>query len=541
MTGGSARLAPVLRSPVTPLAVAFGVCAAGIALQWSVPFNHDVGWLLVATRQMLGGATLYVDAFVDVNPPLVLVLLAPAILAADALGVSEIATARITTHLLGAGTLWLSNRVLRTVYDDTERGARYACVAVLAFVTFIWPGARLEGRPGADFGQREHWLLMLLLPYLIATLARWRGARPSTPLLVVVGLLAGLGVGLKPPYLMAIGALEQALVVRSRSLRALARPELAALLSTFAAYLVALWLLTPAYFEIAVPLGLRTYWAYQKPVAELVAGVDVGLFAAGLLVVIALRRPGPARELSRLAFVIGVGCYAAYLVGGTRWPYHLLPYRSLMLVTLACPLVALVEGTARGSARISVSQRALLFGGVATAAFLAMLVLPLGIGSTLRHGDPSRGLRPAGIQKRLAAAIERDAPGGTVWFLASSVRPAFPVVNYTGAAWTSRFSCLWPLPAVIRSRARPADVPARIAPEELEAVERDFVAAVIEDFEARPPDLVFVDTAWLKQAFGDVPFDFPTYLGEYPEFARQWSHYERLRKLGKFDLYRRRP
>src|SRR6185437_7942529 len=65
------------------------VCViAGAVFYANGELHHDPSFLLVATRRWLDGATLYRD-IVEINPPLIFYLTAPAVLISNLLRVSD--------------------------------------------------------------------------------------------------------------------------------------------------------------------------------------------------------------------------------------------------------------------------------------------------------------------------------------------------------------------------------------------------------------------------------------------------------------------
>ncbi len=163
---------PTRRTRGTPggEGVILALVAAGFVLG-AVPvflgiLNHDVAWLLHAAARVLAGDRLYVDV-ADNDPPLIVWLsLAPVLLARTA-GLSEILVVRILVILLVACSLALSQAIVRRTWPErpTFRGM------VLVLAMFV-----LMPLSGYEFGEREHLLFALILPYLLMA----SGARPES-------------------------------------------------------------------------------------------------------------------------------------------------------------------------------------------------------------------------------------------------------------------------------------------------------------------------------------------------------------------------
>jgi hypothetical protein len=278
-----------------------------------------------------------------------------------------------------------------------------------------------------------------------------------------------------------------------------------------------------------VPLALDTYWAYQKPLASLVGGLDLAVLAAAALAAFAARRREGVSEWCAGFAVASASGYLAFLLGGTDWPYHALPFRSF---ALACVAGVGLSVAARARAAAPSRLRALAAFAVAAAlCVLAVRLLPWNIGRTLRDGDAWRQFS-VGIWQELLA---QHAPGGALLSLSSALPPAFPLVNYAGVEWSSRYSCQWMLPALVRARAGRAARP--LAPERIDAIERSVLDALVADLEAMPPALVLVDVRPHKPAFAGLPFEYLRYFSRDARFRRIWSAYRRAGTLAGYDYY----
>ena len=95
---------------------------------------------------------------------------------------------------------------------------------------------RASGGIRYDFGQREHIMAVLLLPYLFSVARRVDGRRLGNFEGVVLGIVGAVGFSLKPQYLTIAFCVEALLIYRTRELRHLLRPELLALALSGIAY-----------------------------------------------------------------------------------------------------------------------------------------------------------------------------------------------------------------------------------------------------------------------------------------------------------------
>lgn len=512
------RLATRPERPWLTLVLLAALCVSAWQVQAGLPLNHDVGWLLIGARRLLEAGRLSAHRFVDVTPPLIVGLYALPVAAAKALGASEIGALRIFVIGLAAGSLRLCQLAAsRLLAGEPSALLRTWLVAV---------AVPLLPLVGYDFAQREHLITLLLLPYLVDAAARAQAAAPPRSVALWIGAAAGLAIGMKPQFALVVLAAE-ALVWRAQR-RLLPGAELGALTAALA--LSAGWTAwaAPDYLRVTLPLVWDTYAAYRAPLPELVRWFDPLLAAALIAVAWRLPRGGALRALAHTFGVASAAAYAAYLAAGTGWGYHRHPFGVFAIAALA---PALLRPLSRGP----ITALAVF---LVTAA--SLLVAPLEIHDVKLEGGQWAGWSQGAASLEILRAAETRGRGGPVFVFSSSVAPAFPAVNYAGVEWASRFSCLWPLPAVIRARAQPEGAVPEARRQRLEAVARYLVDAVTDDLERGRPDLVFVPRAPEPQAFGGIDFDFLAFFQRDPRFAGLWAGYAPLEDTPSFRIYRLR-
>jgi len=502
--------------PWLAIACLAALCLAAWQIQAALPLNHDVGWLLLGAHRLLEPGPLSADRFVDVTPPPILALYAVPVVASRALAVSEIAAFRIFVIGLAAGSLFLCRLAgSRLLAGEPPALLRSWLVVV---------GIPLLPLVGYDFGQREHLITLLLLPYLVGAAARAQALDPARPAAIWIGAAAGLAIGMKPQFALVVLAAE-AVVWRARGRRpALLGPELAALAAAFA--LAAAWTAwrAPDYLRVTLPLVWETYAAYHVPLVKLVRGYDPLL--AGALIVIAVHIRGDAlRTLARVLAAAAFAAYAAYLWAGTDWDYHRHPFGVLAIAVLALPLLRPLSRTPLAT---------LAAAGLAAA---SLFIAPLEIRAPRPPGQAWAGWSQGAATAEILRVVESHGPVRSIFLFSSSVAPAFPAVNYAGVGWASRFSCLWPLPAVMRARAEPDSALPPERRQRLEAIGRDLASAVGEDLARERPELVLVPRAQRHQALGGMDLDLLAFFLGDPGFQQVWSAWAPLEETPGFRVY----
>ncbi|MEQ1520848.1 MAG: hypothetical protein ABL936_06210, partial [Aestuariivirga sp.] len=297
--------------------IAIAVLFAGqVAIRLGSELNHDTAWFLYVAQGLLNGGELYRD-FVEVNPPLGMWLTVPVVMLSRATGLAPIETLYGVFFAITAMSLLLAWRYLAMIRGVPKGVAGLVIFLLAAAVLFV---------PGAAFGQREHLLALLFMPWFMLRAARSQGAQISVTGSAFVGLLAAVAACLKPHAILAPIAIEALLLWSSRNLRAVFPPENLAAIFFAAAYGAAIVIWTPLFLAEMLPFGVAAYVPYFGfDAAEILQrGVRPAVILALVLVLIQ-RAKGPMRDFAVLAFVASAGFLAAYFLQAKGFYYQIMP------------------------------------------------------------------------------------------------------------------------------------------------------------------------------------------------------------------------
>ncbi len=294
-----------------------------------LPPNHDVAWLLNVGRRMLDGDRMFVD-IVETNPPLIVWLSTFIVGSAKVLGIAPLQLYRVVVITAAAVSAFACYRIARP--GGEERAVIIGLGAALITLAL----------PGYDFGQREHLLIILALPYFISAAMYLHHSGESR---VATGVAAGLGFALKPHFLPAWIAAE-VLLASKRGSGALRRAEGMAVLTTLIAYAALVLVFAPDYPTQAARLAPLYYGFAIKPLATLLGDPRfeaVAIVMALTLTVVFLRR---SRDDSVLVVVEAAALMltGAVLLQRKGFSYHWYPALSL---TLLATIIAVSSLTSR--------------------------------------------------------------------------------------------------------------------------------------------------------------------------------------------------
>jgi hypothetical protein len=483
--------------------------------------NHDDAWYLYMGRVVLDGGTLYRDV-VDTNPPLIIYLTLPAVWLAGRLDLNAVIVFKTFVYAMSVASLLVASRLLQSVPGATPATRR---LILTALVFAMLPMARV-----IEFGQREHFIALLTMPYVFAAIARAGGQPLRGRLAWPVGIAAGLGFAIKPHALLAWLAIELALAVLWRGRSSWRRPEALGSVASMAVYGLVVVLFVPQYLPLADRVR-QVYGGMNASAGFLFQLVDIRFWFVGLASMALVRFPRDARSAPWVLFAAWTGFLLAALIQLKGWNYHLYPARVaglLFFVTTGGVILqsmpalgTIVRGGSRG------------FGAGVILALLAW-------GG--RYIVESRIPADADLARQLIALSRAEAPGGPIAALGmrAVIYPAFPAVNYSGARWSLRHNSLWFLPGLYESALLEPGPEVRFRrPDEMSPLERGFYEEIVSDLCARPPSLLLIEAASPRAPAGRRGLDLGAYYGQDARYRRLFTAYDRLSAIGPFTAYKR--
>ena len=286
-----------------------------IALLCSVPFllaipvPNDSAWQMWLGRQMLHGANLYTD-LVEVNPPLWFWMAVPMAWVAEMLALPS----RIVLVGFLLLTIALSYGLCMPLIRDWP--ARKRVAFVLGFLLATIPiSLRI-------FTQREHFVLVATIPYILLCGARDQGQKVSQWLAISIGAVAATGFAIKPFFALVPIALELWLWRKARRLR----PETLCLGGLAAAY-IAVVILVERDFVAATPVLAAAYPYFT-------AGHQTGFAIPFLLFTLALVPLSTGSATSQPFSVAALAFLLTFILQSKAWSYQALPAMGTLALAL---------------------------------------------------------------------------------------------------------------------------------------------------------------------------------------------------------------
>ncbi len=522
----------ILDRRIPTLAVsAFAILALTLAGQWlqaGVHLNHDVSYFVHFDRWLLQGRSLGSDLF-DGNLPMVWMLFMPSAALVQWGLLDEPSAVRVVFWAY----FLISTVLLIGVLSRLEGRDRAASVGwVVAFVLIATLG------PGFSFGQREHACVLFAMPYLAMAVLRLQGVQsPHTAIAVFIGLLAGIGFATKP-YFLAVPALVEFLLLARLGWQSLfARVESLVLGFTVLAYVVLAGLIIPDYLKVTIELARATYWAYDSGNFSVILErffrvVQPALY--GTLIALVTRTWSRQHTVMLVA---GLGFAVSYFVQSKGFVYHAYPVLVSSVTFLG---ICLGLGLTRAWATWRETGNSLRFALVPVVVLLALPPIKQ------VHDDVARwyftyniAWGPTGqFRQAVIDTVNHFAPTRQSYFFAFSTHPfpGFPTASYTIAEWSGR-SIVQPL---IPAYARLDEVTDPAVRERVVRAGEYQRRMVVEDFERRPPSIVFAERNRARLGMNGRQFDDIAFYLTDPRFQRIWENYNEYPPMGPLRVFVRR-
>jgi hypothetical protein len=482
-------------------------------LQVVLPCESDKGWLLHAAHMWLAGGKLYVT-IIEINPPLIIWIYAlPVWISMHLKGVADFEVLGVIGLLASAFTVWVGWRLIRrhpAFAGNQERQIKFVGLLALIFVFYTTQ---------PYFFDREHIFLVLIFPYMLRFMPSLAEQTLSKRLRILIACMAAAGCCIKPHTLVVLGMLQIAAVVRKRSFRVLFNLENYIIAAAIFAYMISIWIFTPEYFTIILPMAFATYskfgnahsgYAFLPP------------FFIGIGLIFADFRPWHVTPYRRDVYYLAWICAAflVYALINNGWGYTYNPLYCVLMLMSAW-LIWEYDWLRHEYEARDLSTRQLLFGICGGALVLLvhagyMLIYLLMMAANVDHirspceNNPDCWKQNTNVQYIKSHNVHTF---GTISFDFSNW---IILMRLSGTQWVTRFNHLWMVPMMMQSGEAFTASHYWI----LEFIGK----GLAEDLNQRKPDIMIVDNSPAFMGWQHT-FDLAGFISRIPEFKQAWSHY----------------
>ena len=458
----------------------FVLLATGLAmLRPTVAGIDDVTWLIEVAERVLDGQRLYVDV-IETNPPASVWLYLPAVFLSRLLHATPEAMVDAQTYLCAIGSLWFCARIVGSTRLAAHVNAPWLLAGIAAILMIL---------PHGVFGQKEHYVLMALLPLLAVQAARVFQAPLPWASAVLAGLSAGIGLAIKPHFALCLAPVMLAAAwpggpwrsAWPQALKQMLRIEAVVAGTVVALYAALVVWLQPEFFSTILPVMALVYVPVRLTWMQTITHPAMLIWAGAML---ALALSARARllvaPLSLLALA-STGAMLAFLLQGKGYMYQAFP---MLALVLAGGAFAVCDRHAEGQT--------------------PMRMLALGALAVIAQASWAW----SGIvwdSRQLRAVLERIQPHPRLLAISSELSVGHPLVRQLGGTWLSRGPCLWNLRGGQERIEREVLDDATLA--QIRAYGRAERDMLLQDIRNGKPDIVLVQinvVDWGKWAAADA-------------------------------------
>lgn len=493
----------------------------GIIVQANTMLNFDVSWLMKAANQLLSGKHYYAD-FIETNPPMILYVYMPAVLLSKIIHLSYAISFKVYTFALLAVVIFLCNILMRCIFDRNDQGIRYGLLLAITFTLVIMPGY--------SFGEREHFAIILTLPYLFLLDLRLSSKTFNYGLIILVGIFAGVGFAIKPHFLFALIACEIFLIYKKRNLFVCFRLETFIIALIILLYAASLFLLTPDYLFKVWPLVYHLYFISAKePFGAMLAQLGIVFWLVVLGFYCFLYEKIKYKNLAEILLFASIGYLIAYFVQHTTWYYHLLP---TLVVTTILAVLFLCERlfVLIGNYQASVGWRSIV---LLVLLQLSLIVFP--VLSTVRRvamGTISnRHIRT----NKLFVYARQHMYQQKLYIFALQIPMISYLLDDAHATSASRFPSQVFMPGLV-FLSNQTNLSAE-QKDQLYKQKQEIINIVVADLQKYQPKYILVDMRKQNLYPNKDQFNYIKFFSQDPRFYKFFKNYKYITTLEHFDIY----
>lgn len=496
-----------------------GIFVIGIVFQSNLFMCCDAAWLIHAARELLAGGT-YFNNFFEVNPPMSIYIYLPVIFIAQLTHLSLLISFYIYIFSFAIGSFIFCNSLINQILPQSPWIMRNGIKIALALSYVILPIKA--------FGQREHIMIMLIMPYIFALQLNIDGIKITTWQKILIGLMAGIGFCIKPFFFFVFACYEIYLAFRTRSWVQLLRLETLIILLLTILYLISIWTITPDYISKVLPIVSPIYYyLISSSFSTLVSQTVLFFWLFNMIGYIFIRKISTQKTLLDLFAIASNGFLIVYFIQRITWYYHIYP----MLVfsgLLSMLLFAEVWTNKHFSSNKILCKKNLVFCGIFGLVFCFwQLVISNNI-ILIRNEKASE-------INSLITLINEKASNANIYFIGNFVLFPSTLEYYTSARAVSRFPCFWILLADAKFSRQPHNA-AQIL--EMQKT-RDFVIDTsVAELEKYQPTLVLIQSVNDSENL-QYHLDYLHTFSLNPQFRALWKNYRFIGTLAGEDMYLR--
>lgn len=500
---------PIIKVMISIFAALFIITS--ILLLSRMPLNYDVSWILCAGDRIYNNAKLYIDIF-EVNPPLAVYFNMPVIYLTQLLNLSVITIFYIYTISYIIITFIICFYLSKLASKKVNSLIFVLMINPLLFILLLLPGI--------SFGQREHIMIILTIPYIFSACIRALNVSLNTSIAFIIGILAGVGLSFKPYFLILWFFVEAYLCYQFKTWKILLRWENYGIIFAMALYGLIIYMFFYSYLSF-IPFINKVYFIFNTTLWDIIISKKAIIVYLSILLFIIFNFNNKEIAILRILILASIGVFLSAIIQMKGWPNHMYPSLSISFLIISFVFFAKILNM-KYSRRLVAMLSLLFFVGL----------FSIGTWENLRIYLPYVN----GPGPKIISLAKQYAYKKPIYTLTTAFGPAFDLVIYSGAQWPYHFPSLWPLPGFYYDQRYSKKVIYhsinKMIPEEKFVFE-----TVISDLISNPPTLFVIDRSKFTYNFTKVNFDFLEYFSMSNIFVTFFQSYKYLATIGDYDFY----
>ena len=478
------------------------LCLLSYWIQINVYLRDDIAIISHTAAQMLLGQT-YAHGIIEPNPPMIFYLNFLPVIISKMGGVKIIYAFRayvITLILVSVVCSHYLFKILFQLNTSLIYIMSYALACILLFL------------PVNDFGQREHFLLILSMPYFLLAACRLQNKVINQSIAVCIGIMAGIGFSIKPFFVPTLLLIELLFVYRNKNVLGWVRVESLIAIAMVVLYGLSVIVFYPDYLHIVLPLWMPFYSGRYSQSWTTIISFPYFIFPFVAIALSCFTQRIEQYSTIKIIFSLAmIGFVISFLIPRVAWYYHVLPAFSIACLYFVLILGELACIIDRGWVGL---LGAVLF-------FFPIFNCVSETRHSIAYFHSDTPLR------KLTSFLNQQGPDNAYDYF--SVTHKLNILEFHSTAnYVGTFPFFWEF--------------GRIAREKHSMVSRETLSYVLNiishDLDDKKPRFIIIDNA-SSQDYLHQKIDYPREYASNKHFCEAWSHYDYLKAIDSYDIYQR--
>ena len=491
--------------------------------------------MVVACGRENAGRRGVLQDFIEVNPPMCVYIYLPAVIIHHLFHIDLILSITIYLFLLVIASYIFCLYLINKIFAKTAKLILYSLSFALAFSYFLLPAF--------NFGEREYLLVVLTMPYLLITVLTLAKQPVNRVIRLIAGVIAAIGFAQKPYFMPIWFGIELYVLITSKNIKAVCRPEALACISIYALYALSLLLFTPQYITKIIPMASATYYMlYRVPLHTLLLHPAVYFLVILILLTVLLRKHSRYTSLIDLLSISLLGCLLLYLAQQTLWSYHLLPIFMVGSLLLAVLIAEFLPQYNPLQIQALNSYFYKILG--LTSSFAVLITLPVMVACKSIDGSFFYANL---IFKQPAFKLLKSLRGNTIYIFTNDQIHNYLLLDYSQTVTPAHSPSLWLITAADELAAATHNPAQKLLAIKIANVIRQTeISAII----LTKPAYIFVQNDEYQVSNGAADFwsnhfiikrlpidNHLNYFLQDKRFAEFWQNYRNTGQIGNFSVY----